>query len=108
MIDNTNPKLKAKLRYHGHEIIDDDDLETAKGKVVLELNSNDDLVAREYDKDGNAEDNPYLIDDFYPNPCGRKIDDFDVLKKIRDKIGDKNFAISASALDLIKRVGGAY
>ena len=49
-----------------------------------------------------------LLHDFYPNPSGRKIDDFDVLKKIRDKIGDKNFAISASALDLIKRVGGAY
>ena len=105
MIDNTNQNLKAKLRYHGHEVIEDDDLEAVKGKVVLEINSNDDLVARYYDEDGNAEDDPYYVEDYYPDSPGHKISDFDVLKKIREVIGDRNFSISVSALALIKRLG---
>lgn len=93
--------MEHKVRaYHGQKLIDDDDLKSAMGHDVLEVNSNNDLVLRNYDSKGNAEDDSYKIDLFKAiniSLSSKK----SLFGSIIDQIGSKKFLVSESAADLI-------
>ncbi len=85
--------LKKEKKYKGHLVIEDNNLEAAKGKDVLEQTSNGNTIIRHYDENGVADDNYREIDLAH---CPSNI-----MKGIHDQVGGKNFLISESALDLI-------
>lgn len=85
--------LTKKKKYKGHIVIEDNNLEAAKGRDVLEQTSNGDTVIRHYNENGVADDDCYEIDLAH---CPSNI-----MKGIHDQVGGKNFLISESALDLI-------
>ena len=92
--------MKNKVRtYHGQKLINDDDLKSAMGHDVLEVNSNDELVVRNYDSKGNAEDDSYKIDLFKAIASVSKKKS--LLGNIVDQIGSKKFLVSESAVQLI-------
>ena len=85
--------LKKKKKYKGHLVIEDNNLEAAKGKDVLEQTSNGNTIIRHYDENGVADNNYREIDlAHWPN---------NILKGIHNQVGGKEFLISASALELI-------
>ena len=85
--------LKKKKKYKGHLVIEDNNLEAAKGKDVLEQTSNGNIIIRHYDENGVADDDCYEIDLVH---CPSNI-----MKGIHKQVGGKDFLISESALDLI-------
>lgn len=85
--------LKKKKKYKGHLVIEDNNLEAAKGRDVLEQTSNGDTVIRHYNENGVADNNYREIDLAHcPN---------NIMKGIHKQVGGKDFLISESALDLI-------
>ena len=85
--------LKNKKKYKGHIVISDNDLESAKGKDVLEQTSNGNTIIRHYDENGVADDNYREIDLVHcPN---------NIMKGIHKQVGGKDFLISESSLELI-------
>lgn len=85
--------LKKEKKYKGHLVIEDNNLEAAKGKDVLEQTSNGNIIIRHYDENGVADDNYRKIDLAHcPN---------NIMKGIHKQVGGKDFLISESALDLI-------
>ena len=85
--------LKKEKKYKGHLVIEDNNLEAAKGKDVLEQTSNGNIIIRHYDENGIADNNYREIDLAHcPN---------NIMKGILKQVGGRNFLISESALDLI-------
>lgn len=85
--------LKKEKKYKGHLVIEDNNLEAAKGRDVLEQTSNGTTIIRHYDENGVADDNYREIDLAHcPN---------NIMKGIHKQVGGKDFLISESALDLI-------
>ena len=85
--------LKKEKKYKGHLVIEDNNLEAAKGRDVLEQTSNGNTIIRHYDENGVADDNYREIDLAHcPN---------NIMKGIHKQVGGKDFLISESALDLI-------
>ena len=85
--------LKKEKKYKGHLVIEDNNLESAKGKDVLEQTSNGNIIIRHYDENGVADNNYREIDLAHcPN---------NIMKVIHKQVGGKDFLISESALDLI-------
>ena len=85
--------LKKEKKYKGHLVIEDNNLEAAKGRDVLEQTSNGNTIIRHYDENGVSDDNYREIDFAHcPN---------NIMKGIHKQVGGKNFLISESALDLI-------
>lgn len=85
--------LKKEKKYKGHLVIEDNNLEAAKGKDVLEQTSNGNIIIRHYDENGVADNNYREIDLAHcPN---------NIMKGIHKQVGGKDFLISESALDLI-------
>ena len=87
--------LTKKKKYKGHIVIEDNNLEAAKGRDVLEQTSNGDTVIRHYDEDCNAEDVYYGID-------LARCPSNNIMKGIHQQVGGRNFLISESALELIQ------
>jgi len=85
--------LKKKKKYKGHLVIEDNNLEAAKGKDVLEQTSNGNIIIRHYDENGVADNNYREIDLVHcPN---------NIMKGIHKQVGGKDFLISESSLELI-------
>ena len=95
---STSNENKKKIRYHGQVVVDD--LIPVKGKDVLEVNSNCDVVLRCYDENGNSNDYPLPVNIFIskkdPTPS-------DILRDVRKQVGNRRFLISQSAVDLIEK-----
>lgn len=92
---NKKYELQKAEKFHGHKVIQDDDLENVLGNDVLEITSNGDLVLRHYDEDGD-EDDPLYLDPVYNTT--------NIMKGIRDQVGSKKFLISESAKKLIQKL----
>ena len=85
--------LKKKKKYKGHLVIEDNNLEAAKGRDVLEQTSNGDTVIRHYNENGVADNNYREIDLAHcPN---------NIMLGIHKQVGGKDFLISESSLELI-------
>lgn len=85
--------LTKKKKYKGHIVIEDNNLEAAKGRDVLEQTSNGDTVIRHYNENGVADNNYREIDLAHcPN---------NIMKGIHKQVGGKDFLISESSLELI-------
>jgi len=48
--------MSKENKFHGMTVVTDYDQTTVKGQSVIEMNSNNELVCRNYDQDGNADD----------------------------------------------------
>ena len=95
-------------KFHGMEVIADSDLRSAMGNEVIEVNSNNDLVCRYYDTEGNAEDNPMVI-----NLCAicagkKKVTEANITGYIKREVGKNSILISESAVSMIKEFVSAF
>lgn len=86
-------------KFHGHKVIADNDLINAMGHEILELTSNNDLVLRSYDLEGN-EGPSYKVDEFSTMP--------NVITGIRQQAGNRSFLISATARDYLSVLEESY
>ena len=95
-------------KFHGMRVIADSDLRTAMGNEVVEVNSNNDLVCRYYDTEGNAEDVPMVI-----NLCaifmGKKtVTEANITGYIKREVGKNSILISESAVSMIREFVSAF
>ena len=93
-----------KEKFHGMLIVKDYDLLSVKGKLVLEKLSSGQVVCREYDENGVAEDNPFKVniyEAFFKNP---KATESNITGSIKRQIGKNSILISESVVREIKQL----
>jgi len=96
--------MRSKTKYHGMWVISDDDLASAKGNDVIEVNSNDELVCRHYDLEGNADDNPLVLNltDLISPIQLKKLTEANITGAIKRTMGKHSMLISKSAIEMIE------
>ncbi|MBQ2938115.1 MAG: hypothetical protein IJE05_04485 [Clostridia bacterium] len=85
-------------KFHGMKVVSDYDPLSVKGEYVIEINSNQDLVCRYYDENGQADDNSTELDYIVRPNCTEA----NVTGKLKRQIGLSGVLISESAVSLIK------
>ena len=85
-------------KFHGMKVVSDSDQLSVKGEHVIEVNSNQDLVCRYYDKNGLPDDDSMELDYIVRPNCTEA----NVTGKLKRQIGLTGVLISESAVSLIK------
>lgn len=96
-------KIKQN-KFHGMIVVSDQDNVTVKGKDVIEINSSGDIVCRYYDFDGNAEDNPMVLDilNFCASKLPKKVTEQNITGYIKKTVGKNSLLISENAISRIQ------